>query len=717
MAKSAAQLTKLAGSFTNLLSTRFEDNTEVFPTLGDTFTRPNSSTAGSTELANGMLSSTWTPVYVFATGAAAFGIASNQLYPLGNNTVDTDLVLSTGGFTDGTVQLTVNTLATASGSGEVGLVVRHAGTNGGDHYLVIFRYNGLSGVNYIEIYRNVSGAYTSIAGLSTAGSGIVSGDVVKATFSGTTITAYRNGVAMLSVIDSTITTGSYVGVRYNGNTGQSGNRYDNFYFWPPFNNATGQLQLSGTAPVGLMSRASLSKPAYAVNPLVNMATGYPQVPLIECSIDSGQTWQVLTNKVRNYFGSVATSIRFRLTNQASTLVDTFVRPGLYRALYDNFGRTQSGLGTGDSGQTWQYAGSSTGFSTAGGYATQVANTSATNVAYFDTQLSTFTGGYAGFNTYDYSAIVDRGTIPAVYLLVRYLDASNHVRLKLDSSAGALLQKMVAGSATTLATGVSGAAGVSGTHTWRISVTPTTITVYRDGTVEIAQVLDTTQSTSTKVGWWMYDTGAVTPGQIRSLAITTSSYVARTSAELYASGPVSGTMLTSSGHNMTMSGSSNAPTGKAYITPSGTLACVSGSPSYFSGSMASYDRDISFIVDSAPVDEEWNLVLRRNASGSTAQYVFINAGGQIGIYDSSQPGYIITAQTFTSGALYRITVIGSTYTLYKNGVSVGTGTSSANSTSTVWFIKMVNTTMSYFLVSDAVMPMQVEDMSVLLEAVS
>jgi hypothetical protein len=69
------------------------------------------------------------------------------------------------------------------------------------------------GGNPVELYKQVATAYTL---LDTGTTGVVSGDTLKISCNGSTIKGYVNGVEEVSVTDSSLTTGTKVGIRIRG---------------------------------------------------------------------------------------------------------------------------------------------------------------------------------------------------------------------------------------------------------------------------------------------------------------------------------------------------------------------------------------------------------------------------------------------------------------------------------------------------------------------
>lgn len=174
--------------------------------ITDSFDRANSTTT----LGNADTGETWLQEN-FSTGTGNLGIISNQAYrPAG-----------TGQHLYGTVDM-----GTPNGQAEVtivsngfynGVVGRY--TNADNHYLVMNAIN-----TGVDIWKQVAGIYTQIAtttpGIST--SGALLGIVCR----GSTINALVNGSVVLTVTDTSLTTGNRWGIdHYDGGTAP---KFDNF---------------------------------------------------------------------------------------------------------------------------------------------------------------------------------------------------------------------------------------------------------------------------------------------------------------------------------------------------------------------------------------------------------------------------------------------------------------------------------------------------------
>lgn len=172
-----------------------------FP-ITDSFNRTDSSTTlGSTD---GGTILAWTPL----TGT--WGINTNRAYCATSGSGDQDTAVVESGVADATVQVTV----TVAGDG--GICFRATDTN---NYFVIGNDPPTS-----KLYKRVAGTFTAIA---TGGTQFVNGDVMKITFSGTSITVYLNGTSVLTATSTHNQTATKHGLRLYGATSTS-MRFDNF---------------------------------------------------------------------------------------------------------------------------------------------------------------------------------------------------------------------------------------------------------------------------------------------------------------------------------------------------------------------------------------------------------------------------------------------------------------------------------------------------------
>jgi hypothetical protein len=139
-----------------------------------------------------------------------WSIKSNQLAP---GTVSLSYVLygSTLSTSDHYAEIVLSN-ATSSSMG----VLARADVNGNSFYL--WRNDGTTW----NLFYNVGGNFTGIGSYAAAA---VSGDVAKIQCVGSTIKGFVNGVERVSVTDTQIPSGLYVGIRSNAS---STARYDNF---------------------------------------------------------------------------------------------------------------------------------------------------------------------------------------------------------------------------------------------------------------------------------------------------------------------------------------------------------------------------------------------------------------------------------------------------------------------------------------------------------
>jgi ABC-type enterobactin transport system permease subunit len=93
-------------------------------------------------------------------------------------------------------------------------------TDANNGYLVAF---GAS-TSTIKLFKIVAGVYTQLGGNVSAT--MTDGQTLGITVVGTSISAVLNGTTVLTVTDSTFTTGTYAGLRVGG--ASSAIRYDNF---------------------------------------------------------------------------------------------------------------------------------------------------------------------------------------------------------------------------------------------------------------------------------------------------------------------------------------------------------------------------------------------------------------------------------------------------------------------------------------------------------
>jgi len=166
--------------------------------------------------ANGSIGSN----YQVSSGSAIMQIISNQVYTTFTDTLQINCV-STGSIlfpADQEVQVTMAAV-TSNGSDLASPAVRVNPTNG-TCYAILLDIFQAGGRRMVRITGNASTVIGSV-NLST-----VAGDIWSLRAAGNRISAYRNGILVDSVIDSTYASGQ-PGLFYSrGNTG--GTRMDNF---------------------------------------------------------------------------------------------------------------------------------------------------------------------------------------------------------------------------------------------------------------------------------------------------------------------------------------------------------------------------------------------------------------------------------------------------------------------------------------------------------
>ena len=183
--------------------THYQSLTNVPASITDSFNRAdNAATPGSTDTGQ---------AWITPSGAAA-GISGNRIYGVGNtsNLRFTEVVETNS--VDGTVQCTVY-----DEPGQIGLVWRADGNNNATMTCYYLWYNGL--------YKYVAGSSSLIA--SWPSGHLVTGDVIKAVFAGTSIKCYRNGSLDINTTDSSITSNTKHGVMLDPSSLQ---RVDDFSF-------------------------------------------------------------------------------------------------------------------------------------------------------------------------------------------------------------------------------------------------------------------------------------------------------------------------------------------------------------------------------------------------------------------------------------------------------------------------------------------------------
>jgi hypothetical protein len=111
----------------------------------------------------------------------------------------------------------ISNLATPSSFGGAWIILRAASPGTDTFYFCGFIY--FAGTLYTEIWKNVTGTETSLVSITTTT--WASGDTLKCSAVGTTISLQKNGVQQTSVTDSAITSGR-LGLRINLENAGSG---------------------------------------------------------------------------------------------------------------------------------------------------------------------------------------------------------------------------------------------------------------------------------------------------------------------------------------------------------------------------------------------------------------------------------------------------------------------------------------------------------------
>jgi hypothetical protein len=134
----------------------------------------------------------------------------NKAYGTGFSTGATDNIAILSGFpANQSAQLTVYYASgyTAPGSHEIELLLRFQITaHNARGYEITFRFDG-TGVQIVR-WNGAVENYTVLTSTGTGISSLATGDVLKATMIGTTITVYKNGSAVQSATDATFSTGN-----------------------------------------------------------------------------------------------------------------------------------------------------------------------------------------------------------------------------------------------------------------------------------------------------------------------------------------------------------------------------------------------------------------------------------------------------------------------------------------------------------------------------
>ena len=104
----------------------------------------------------------------------------------------------------------------SSGSQYVQIIVRASGTGDGSYKNYLFYTDGLAGAGHTEVAKNINGTQITFKSFATT---FATGDAIKISAVGTTITCYKNGIALGTITDSSLPSGSPgVGVYGNGVT-------------------------------------------------------------------------------------------------------------------------------------------------------------------------------------------------------------------------------------------------------------------------------------------------------------------------------------------------------------------------------------------------------------------------------------------------------------------------------------------------------------------
>jgi uncharacterized protein YjdB len=93
----------------------------------------------------------------------------------------------------------------SSGSQYVQIIARASGKGDATYSNYLFYTDGASGSGHTEVAKNINGVQTTLKSFATT---FASGDVIKIGVAGTTITCYKNGVALGTVSDASLTGGA-----------------------------------------------------------------------------------------------------------------------------------------------------------------------------------------------------------------------------------------------------------------------------------------------------------------------------------------------------------------------------------------------------------------------------------------------------------------------------------------------------------------------------
>jgi len=175
--------------------------------VSDAFTRADSAS---------VLGAPDTGAAAWSAVAGTWGISSNQAYCSAG--AGQNFAFIECGVADVIVQATV----AGSASVNQGIAFRFNGGSAQNGYLAIFNDAGAGAMRF---YKVVAGAFTQIGTVTQA---ISTGDVVKVSAVGNTLTMYRNGTQVLQINDSTFPSGTQHGLWAFGTATPSTRLWDTF---------------------------------------------------------------------------------------------------------------------------------------------------------------------------------------------------------------------------------------------------------------------------------------------------------------------------------------------------------------------------------------------------------------------------------------------------------------------------------------------------------
>lgn len=159
-----------------------------FSTITDSFNRADStSSVGTTDTGQ-----------AWSTLSGTCGISSNEFYASAVTGAQACAVIDSG-ITDVRVKVTPTVFSSNRYIGVVGRCVDDS-----NYYLA------QADTASSSLYKKVAGAFTQLGGFGAAA---VAGDVLELRCVGTTISLYLNGSSLISVTDSSLTTGTKCGIR------------------------------------------------------------------------------------------------------------------------------------------------------------------------------------------------------------------------------------------------------------------------------------------------------------------------------------------------------------------------------------------------------------------------------------------------------------------------------------------------------------------------